>query len=210
MNSPVSSSTSNSIARIRSGAERNTIGDPELTATDRAALLTLARGAIAAALAGRSLPELPDVPGAALRRGAFVTLEEKEGHDLRGCIGHIPGDRPLGEIVRQVAVSAARSDPRFPAVALDELGALRIEISVLTQPVHVAPSERCRLVIGRDGLLVRRGRAQAVLLPQVATEHGFGPEAFLNAVCHKAGLAAGSWREPDTHVFTFTADVFVE
>jgi len=170
----------------------------------------LARGAIAAALAGRSPPELPAVPGAALRRGAFVTLEEKEGHDLRGCIGHIMDDRPLGEVVRQVAVSAARSDPRFPPVPLAELGALRIEISVLTPPVRVAPSELPHLVIGRDGLLVRRGRAQAVLLPQVAAEQGFGPEAFLNAVCHKAGLAPASWREPDTHVFTFTADVFVE
>ena len=66
------------------------------------------------------------------------------------------------------------------------------------------------MVIGRDGVLVRRGRAQAVLLPQVATEQGFTPEAFLNAACHKAGLQAGSWREPDTQVFTFTADVFVE
>ena len=139
-----------------------------------------------------------------------MTLEEKDGHDLRGCIGHIMGDRPLGEIVRQVAVSAARSDPRFPPVPLAELGELRIEISVLTPPVRVAPAELHRLVIGRDGLLVRRGRAQAVLLPQVATEQGFGPEAFLNAVCHKAGLAPGSWREPDTHVSTFTADVFIE
>jgi AMMECR1 domain-containing protein len=51
---------------------------------------------------------------------------------------------------------------------------------------------------------------QAVLLPQVAAEQGFGPEAFLNAVCHKAGLSPGSWRDPATHVFTFTADVFVE
>ena len=114
------------------------------------------------------------------------------------------------EIIRQVAVSAARSDPRFPPVQLDELPALRIEISVLDDPVRVEPADPSRLVIGRDGLLVRRGRAQAVLLPQVATEHGLGPEAFLNAVCHKAGLAPGSWREPATQVFTFKADVFVE
>jgi len=150
------------------------------------------------------------VPGARLRRGVFVTLEQQEGHDLRGCIGHVSGDRPLGEAVRQVAVSAARSDPRFPAVQRDELPALRIEISVLSEPVQVEAAHLPRLVIGRDGLLVRRGRAQAVLLPQVAVEHGFGPEAFLNAVCHKAGLAPGSWREPATSVFTFTADVFVE
>lgn len=170
----------------------------------------MARGAIEAALAGCPPPELPDVPGARLRRGAFVTLEEREGNDLRGCIGHVSGDRPLGELIRQVAVSAARADPRFPAVQLDELPALRIEISVLSEPVLVEAAHLPRLVIGRDGLLVRRGHAQAVLLPQVAVEHKFGPEAFLDAVCRKAGLAPGSWREPATGVFTFTADVFVE
>jgi len=107
-------------------------------------------------------------------------------------------------------VSAARSDPRFPPVQLDELSSLRVGISVLAEPVQVEIGDRCRLVIGRDGLLVRRGHAQAVLLPQVATEQGFTPEAFLNAVCHKAGLAPGSWREPATQVFTFTADIFIE
>ena len=198
--------------RTRSAAERSIIADPDpcLTPADRAALLALARNAIQAALTGCPPPRLPEVPGARLRRGAFVTLEEQEAHDLRGCIGHILGDRPLGEIIRKVAVSAARSDPRFPPVQLDELSALRIEISVLDEPVLVEPSDLCRLVIGRDGLLVRRGRAQAVLLPQVAVEQGLGPEAFLNAVCHKAGLAPDSWREPATRVFTFTADVFVE
>jgi AmmeMemoRadiSam system protein A len=170
----------------------------------------LARDAIQAALAGCPPPELPDLPGARLHRGAFVTLEEQEGHDLRGCIGHVAGDRPLGEVIRQVAVTAARSDPRFPPVQLDELSELRIEISVLSEPVLVETSNLFRLVIGRDGLLVRQGRVQGLLLPQVAVEQGFGPEVFLNAVCHKAGLPPGSWREPATSVFTFTADVFVE
>jgi len=198
--------------RTRSGEESHTIADPDpcLTPADRAALLALARNAIQAVLADCPPPQLPDVPGARLRRGAFVTLEEQEGHDLRGCIGHVSGDRPLGEVIRQVAVSAARSDPRFPPVQLAELSALRIEISVLDEPVLVETANLSRLVIGRDGLLVRRGRAQAVLLPQVAVEQGLGPEAFLNAVCHKAGLPPGSWREPETRVFTFTADVFVE
>lgn len=109
-----------------------------------------------------------------------------------------------------MAVSAARSDPRFAPVTQEELQELRIEISVLTAPVRVEGSDLCRLTIGRDGLLIRRGRMQAVLLPQVAAEQGFGPEAFLNAVCHKAGLSPGRWRDPATHVFTFTADVFVE
>ena len=187
-----------------------TIADPELSAADRAALLALARCAIEAALAGLAPPPLPRVPGASLRRGAFVTLEEREAHVLRGCVGHVAGDRPLGDVIRQVAVSAARSDPRFPPVTVEELSELRIEISVLDDPVRAGPSDLCALVVGRHGLLVKRGRAQAVLLPQVATEQGLGAEAFLNAVCHKAGLARGSWRDPATQVFTFTADVFVE
>ena len=192
--------------------ERSTIEDPELSSADRAALLALARRAIEAALCGppRSPPDLPNVPGAKLRRGAFVTLEELGTHELRGCVGHVSGDRPLGEVIRQVAVSAARSDHRFAPVELGELADLRIEISVLGEPVFTPAADLRRIVIGRDGLLVRRGDAQGLLLPQVATENGMGPEAFLDAVCHKAGLTAGSWREPDTRVFTFTADVFVE
>ena len=169
----------------------------------------MARGAIAANLAGAPAPPIPDIPVARERRGAFVSLHERSG-DLRGCIGHVRGDRPLGEVIRQVAVSAARSDPRFPPVEMGELPGLQIEISVLGTPVLVETADLCRIVISRDGLLLRRGDVQAVLLPQVATEHGFGPEEFLNAVCHKAGLKAGSWREPGTRVFTFTADVFVE
>jgi uncharacterized protein len=176
--------------------------------------LALARRAIEAALCGRAPPALPDVPGAQLKRGAFVTLEETESHDLRGCIGHVSDDRPLGEVIRQVAVSAARSDPRFPPVEASELAGLRIEISVLSTPALVSTADLCPdekgLVIGRDGVLVRQGRTQALLLPQVATEQGLSREAFLSAACHKAGLPPQSWREPATQVFTFTADVFVE
>ncbi len=177
---------------------------------DRAALLALARGAIAAALAGGPAPHLPHVPGARLHRGAFVTLEEARDGALRGCIGRIAGDRPLGEVVRTVAVSAATEDPRFPPVTPEELADLRIEISVLGEPSPFEPTDPSRLVIGRDGLLVRRGSALGVLLPQVAAEHALGPEAFLAAACRKAGLGPMAWREPDTHVFTFHADVFGE
>jgi AmmeMemoRadiSam system protein A len=175
-------------------------------------LLALARRAIAAALAGDPAPALPDIPGARLHRGAFVTLEEKRDGALRGCIGRIAGDRPLGDVVRNIAVSAAIDDPRFPAVAPEELPELRIEISVLGEPSPFEPagSPPRALVIGRDGLMVRRGSALGVLLPQVATEHGLGPEAFLAAACRKAGLGPHAWREPGTRVLTFQADVFGE
>ena len=168
-------------------------------------------------MAGRPAPDLPNVPGASLHRGAFVTLEEQGA--LRGCIGRIAGDRLLGEVIRSVAASAACDDPRFPAVALGELPALRIEISVLGEPVRREPPDlpggqgrggRAGLVIGRDGLLVRRGGAVGVLLPQVATAQRLDPAGFLAAACRKANLPPHSWREPGTEVFTFQADVFGE
>lgn len=176
-------------------------------------MLALARRAIAAALVGDPAPDVPDVPAARLRRGAFVTLEERADGALRGCIGRVgrsEGDRPLGEVVRSVAVSAAVEDPRFPAVAPEELPDLRIEISVLGEPSPLEPRDPEKVVIGRDGLLVRRGSAVGVLLPQVATEHSLSAAGFLAAASRKAGLGAHAWREPGTQVFTFEADVFGE
>jgi AmmeMemoRadiSam system protein A len=129
---------------------------------------------------------------------------------LRGCVGHPHADRPLGEVVRDVTVAAARDDPRFDPVLLEELPVVRIHISVLTEPQKLQPVLPQHIVVGRDGLLVRRRDASAILLPQVAPEQRWGPDAFLAAACRKAGLAPDAWREPGTEVFTFQADVFGE
>lgn len=143
-----------------------------------------------------------------MRRGAFVTLLADGA--LRGCIGHLAADRPLGDVVRDMTVAAARDDPRFPPVTADELARVRVEISALTPPAPFVPLDASRIVVGRDGLVVRRGRAQGVLLPQVAPEYHWGPEAYLAATCRKAGLPPDSWAEPGTEVFTFQAEVFGE
>jgi AmmeMemoRadiSam system protein A len=180
-----------------------------LTAADRAALLELARATLAARLAGRPLPPAPLVPGALVYRGAFVTITERG--TLRGCIGHIAADRELGAVVREMTVAAAEDDPRFAPIALDELGSVALEISVLSTPQPLGPpADPGRLALGRDGLIVRRGAKIALLLPQVATEHRWGPEAFLAAACQKAGLGPKAWQEDGTEVLTFQADVFGE
>ena len=160
-------------------------------------------------LTGRPLPPVCAVPGAALKRGAFVTLIERGA--LRGCIGHVAADRELGAVVREMAVAAARDDPRFAPVSREELPSLALEISVLSEPTPLpAPVAAERIVVGRDGLIVRRERLIALLLPQVAREYHWGPEAFLAATCRKAGLPPDAWREPATEVLTFQADVFGE
>lgn len=181
----------------------------DLDAAERLALLALARRALEAAVRGEpaagALPESP-----ALRRpgGAFVTL--RRNGELRGCIGHVASDRPLAEVVARMAASAATQDPRFPPVPADELPALEVEISVLSEAVPLAARDPAAIRTGRDGVIVRRGWRQGVLLPQVAMEHGWAGEEFLRAACRKAGLPPESWRAPDCQLLVFQTDVFGE
>ena len=64
------------------------------------------------------------------------------------------------------------------------------------------------IILGRDGVIVKKGDKQAVFLPQVATETGWSKEVFLDQLCYKAGLEAGDWKAAE--LFTFQADVFSE
>jgi AMMECR1 domain-containing protein len=49
-----------------------------------------------------------------------------------------------------------------------------------------------------------------VLLPQVAVEHRWDPPTFLAQTCTKAGLPSDAWREPETQIEVFSAEVFGE
>jgi len=65
-------------------------------------------------------------------------------------------------------------------------------------------------MVGRDGLIVSRGRHAGLLLPQVATEYGWERDTFLAQTCVKAGLPPLAWRMEDTRIERFAAEVFGE
>jgi AmmeMemoRadiSam system protein A len=181
---------------------------PEDPAAALDRLASLARAALTAALRGEPAPA-PTLPaGSVIRRGAFVTL--RKSGELRGCIGHPHGDRPVAEVVCDMAVAAALEDPRFPPVTADELEEITVEVSVLTPPRRLSPVDPAAVAVGRHGLILRHRGAAGLLLPQVAVEHGFDAVAFLEAVCRKAGLRAGAWRHPEAEVLIFEAEVFGE
>ena len=155
---------------------------------------------------GRNIePEIPDDVRRELQRpdGAFVTLNERGV--LRGCIGMIISDKPVIDTVREMAVSAALHDPRFTPVRADELPAIDLEVSVLTEPVPVSGPEA--IVAGRDGVILRKHGRSAVFLPQVATEQGWDVPTMLMHLSLKAGLDALAWRSGATFE-TFRAQVF--
>jgi AmmeMemoRadiSam system protein B/AmmeMemoRadiSam system protein A len=177
-----------------------------LTPEERADLLRLARTSVTEFVSRRSVIE--DTSGRAkfaAPRGVFVTLT-KHG-DLRGCIGFIEPDAPLGTAVIRAAIYAATEDPRFHPVEPAELKDLAIEISVLT-PVREIADPR-QVVVGRHGLIVAQGGRKGVLLPQVPVENKWDRETFLEQGCLKAGLPPDAWRHGAT-LSVFEAIVFHE
>lgn len=174
----------------------------------RQTLLQIARDAVKAAIAGTPpAKHQPDDPALHALCGCFVTLKNRDR--LRGCIGQFISDRPLVELVAEMARASATGDPRFFAnrVTARELGELDIEISVLS-PLE-RTQEPLSLRLGTHGIYIRRGYASGCFLPQVATETGWTAEEFLSFCCaHKAGLPADAWRDPETEIYFFTAEVF--
>jgi AmmeMemoRadiSam system protein A len=137
--------------------------------------------------------------------GAFVTI--RCAARLRGCIGRTQAAGSLAETVAQCAISAALHDPRFPPIGKDELSQMNIEISVLSE---LRPASADEIEPGTHGVFVSRGAHRGLLLPQVAAEHNWPPERFLEETCVKAGLEPAAWRHPETKLFAFTVEGFGE
>jgi AmmeMemoRadiSam system protein A len=175
-----------------------------LSADERRELLRIARDTIRASCEGRPVAENEACAGALTEpTGAFVSLHR--GGELRGCIGTFARDRPLHQVVCEMASAAAFEDPRFPPLEASELESLHIEISVL--------SDLCRtdaesVVPGFHGVSVAVGASKGVFLPQVATEAGWDREMLLEQTCLKAGLPSDAWREPDAEISVFVAEAF--
>lgn len=170
------------------------------------ALLQLARAAVVeAVLNQRHLGDVPVPASFAERQGVFVTLRVKGR--LRGCLGVLEGQEPLGKLIARCAAGAAQEDPRFSSVNAGELSLLRIELSILSPLMPIRPES---IVIGQHGIAIVSEGRKGVLLPHVAVEHGLSVEQFLAEACGKAGLPRDAWRSSDAQILAFTTETIAE
>jgi uncharacterized protein len=171
-------------------------------------LKEVVESAVIAAVNGENfqIPQTQD-PDLLAHRGCFVTL--KTDGRLRGCIGVFTSpDKPLIELASEMAFSSAKEDPRFDADRLTphDIKNLDVEISVLSEMVET--DDPLSLELGVHGIYIKKGHQSGCFLPQVATETGWSKEEFLSYCCsHKAGLSRNAWKEPDTKVYLFTAEI---
>ncbi len=176
-------------------------------------LLKLARESIEEKLSGKSSATLKELeenspPSLSGEEGAFVTLKEVPGDNLRGCIGYIFGEKPLYKTVYRLAKESAFRDPRFRPLTLKELDKIKIEISILTLPKRVDNPQE--IVVERDGVILTVGRKRALFLPQVAQDQGWSLDTLLSQLSLKAGLKSDGWRSPEAYFETFQAQVIEE
>jgi AmmeMemoRadiSam system protein A len=206
------------VSRSEEGYESRPAGEivlAALTKSQRTELLKLARVSIAVYLKSGYIPNYKtDDPLLTQNSGAFVTLWQRGEPievrretppvsfrtKLRGCIGYVWADKPLYQVVQRMAVSAATSDPRLPALTFDELNDVNIEISVLS-PLYLA-TDLEQIQVGMHGLMIVHDGRRGVLLPQVPVERGWNRQEFLEHLCLKAGLPLESWRnQPELYMF---------
>jgi AmmeMemoRadiSam system protein A len=190
---------------------------PEFSLAQRRTLLGIAREAILCAVERRPRADAPPVlAGLSEPRGVFTTLylpadhmqpdhlQRESNRELRGCVGYAMPIAPLYRAVAETAVAAAVDDSRFFPVTREEAPKLQVSLSVLSLlfPIHPGAIE-----VGRHGLVISQGDRRGLLLPQVAVEHAWDRETFLEQTCRKAGLAPDAWRKGAT-IEAFAAEVF--
>jgi AmmeMemoRadiSam system protein B/AmmeMemoRadiSam system protein A len=179
--------------------------DLGLTDGEKEILHTIARSAIESKSLGHTYPEI-NITSQTLteKRGAFVTLHKKG--NLRGCIGYIRPQKPLHQTIREMALAAAFQDSRFKPVTKNELTDLEIEISVLTPLKKISSVDE--IEVGKHGIYIMKDVHSGILLPQVATENSWDRETFLEHTCTKAGLPDTAWKDKNTEIYIFSADIF--
>jgi hypothetical protein len=192
--------------------------EQQLTSPQGQALVQLARQSIGEYLAIQGCAQKKEALLQTLtddvffsNRGTFVTL--KMNGSLRGCIGSLVGTQSLLQGVQENAVNAAMRDPRFPTLSSDEFDHIQIEISLLSQPQPLIYSDSEDLInklrIHVDGVILKKGTAQATFLPQV-WEQLPRPEEFLSHLCLKAGLSSSTWKKENLEILTYQVQYFEE
>lgn len=198
-----------SLAVLKKEQEKQSSGF-SLKESDKEQLLQMARHSIDSYLRTGILPHpgVKDLPSDLKESaGAFVTLWKDS--QLRGCIGSFLSQKPLYQIIQEMAVAAATNDTRFEPVTPEEMEEISIEISVLTPLRRIHSISEFKL--GRDGIYMINGHQSGTFLPQVSKETQWNAEEFLGHCARdKAHIGWEGWKDKNTELYTYQALVFGE
>lgn len=145
---------------------------------------------------------LADIQALQAWQGLFITLRTKDGQ-LRGCMGSVIPDKPLIQLLPEVARLTAFSDPRFAPISCAQIDDLSIEVSVLEAPQTI--SNYRDIVLGKHGIILSMQDKSALFLPKVAIEQQWDLPTTLSYLAQKAGLASDAWQQPNVRFQVFSS-----
>jgi len=153
-------------------------------------LVSIARAAIGGELGAAAPLPSAGAPWLAQAGATFVTL--MLAGKLRGCMGSLRAERPLGDDVAENARAAAFRDPRFAPLEREEWPRCKVELSLLSAPKPIRFADEADLLAqiraGEDGLILEYQGRRGTFLPQV-WEGLPDKRRFLEELKRKAGLA---------------------
>ncbi|MFC1834311.1 AmmeMemoRadiSam system protein A [Thermodesulfobacteriota bacterium] len=178
---------------------------PGLTEEEKRELRIIARSTVERTARGEAIPGVQSSSEHLKRKqGVFVTLYKS--HLLRGCKGSTEGSGSLIQTVQEIARGVSLGDTRFRPIADEELAYVDLEISVLGPLTEIRdPSD---IMVGRHGLMIQKKSLSGIFLPQVAAQRNWDSLTFLSETCKKAGLSGESWKDEETRLYVFSAEVF--
>ncbi len=193
--------------------------DVKLTLEEGTYLVRLARETVYNKLRGLEPPRVDESrlsDRLRMERGVFTTIYRVDSgeKELRGCIGYPMPIKPLYRAVMDTAIEAAFHDPRFKPLEMGEMDSCIFEVSVLTPLEKIeykSPLELPKkIVVGRDGLVLKYGLYSGLLLPQVPVEYGWSAEEYLIHLSMKAGLPPDGYLYDGVEIYRFEAQIFTE
>jgi AmmeMemoRadiSam system protein A len=160
-------------------------------------LLSLAKAAIRGQFATQRFLSFQEIPYNRSRRGVFIRIIN-DGYD-RGCVGFYRGVDSIEHAVSAAAVNAAFFDGRYPALRREELAACELEITVIGELKPL--SDPFDFDLTKHMLRIELDNHEAMLQPQIAAQYGYDKQAFLRALCRKAGLDEDAFRDAAARLF---------
>ena len=146
--------------------------------------------------------------------GVFVTIEHYPTGTIRGSMGFSEPKEVLSKAIIDSAISSAGEDPNFVPVSHMEFEHMVIEVVLFDKSELInAKTEqgiKNSIKIGRDGLLLKYGYHEALILPKVPIENNWTKERLLDNLCIKAGVKKHIWKMGTAKLYIFKTQAFRE
>jgi len=139
--------------------------------------------------------------------GIFITLYKKG--KVCGCAGFYETTLPLFLAIQYAVALVLKEDFRFGPIAQGDKNQINIEISIIFKITKV--KDWHNIVIGKHGIIIKKGWHKGGLLPHQIVDLGFNLEQTLLFICEeKVGLSGNCHKDLETDIYVTQAQTFGE